>query len=97
MTNVVQIENLTQDDLTAIIRNAVRDELAGVQPEQKPAFLTRAEAATMLHLTLPTLHAYTKSGVIKGRKVGRRVLYSEEDIKAAVQDIPTLKYSRRGR
>lgn len=97
MTNVVQIENLTQDDLTAIIRNAVRDELAGVQPEPKTQYLTRAEAADMLHLTLPTLHAYTKSGVIKGRKVGRRVLYSEDDIKAAVQDIPTLKYSRRGR
>ena len=69
MTTVVQIENLTQDDLTAIIRNAVRDELAGVQPEQKTQFLTRAEAADMLHLTLPTLHAYTKSGVIKAGRL----------------------------
>lgn len=78
-------------ELVLNIKNGTED------APQHTQFLTRAEAATMLHLTLPTLHAYTKSGVIKGRKVGRRVLYSEEDIKAAVQDIPTLKYSRRGR
>lgn len=61
----------------------------------QPKYLTRFQAAELLHLTLPTLHVYTQAGIIRGRKVGSRVLYSEEDIKAAVQDIPTLKYRRR--
>lgn len=64
------------------------------QPTQ-PRYLTRLQAAELLHLTLPTLHVYTQAGIIRGHKVGRRVLYSEEDIKAAVQAIPTLKYGRR--
>lgn len=66
------------------------------QPNQTK-YLTRIQAAELLHLTLPTLHVYTQAGIIRGHKVGRRVLYSEEDLKAAVQAIPTLKYSRRGR
>lgn len=64
------------------------------QPNQSK-YLTRLQAAELLHLTLPTLHVYTQAGIIRGHKVGRRVLYSEEDIKAAVQAIPTLKYGRR--
>jgi excisionase family DNA binding protein len=57
-------------------------------------YLSRQEAANLLKISLPTLNEYTRTGIIKGSRVGSRVLYSEEDIKDAVKEIPTLKYRR---
>lgn len=65
------------------------------KPEPKKAiYLTRQQAAELLHITLPTLHEYTKSGVILGSRIGTRVLYSEQAIQDAVKAIPVLKFKR---
>lgn len=60
----------------------------------KTSYLTRIQAAELLHLTLPTLNQYTKAGIIKGFRIGSRVLYDETSIKEAVKAMPTLKYRR---
>lgn len=65
------------------------------KPEpKKVTYLTRQQAAELLHITLPTLHEYTKAGVIQGSRIGTRVLYSEQAIQDAVKAIPVLKYKR---
>lgn len=65
------------------------------KPEPKKAiYLTRQQAAELLHITLPTLHFYTREGVIQGSRIGTRVLYSEQAIQDAVKSIPVLKYKR---
>lgn len=61
---------------------------------KKVTYLTRQQAAELLHITLPTLHEYTKAGVIQGSRIGTRVLYSEQAIQDAVKAIPVLKYKR---
>ncbi|MRR24253.1 helix-turn-helix domain-containing protein [bacterium] len=63
--------------------------------KKKSGYLTRLEAARLLHLTLPTLHEYTKEGVIQGHRIGRRVLYTEAAIEEAVKAIPAIRYKRR--
>lgn len=60
-----------------------------IPPPKKTSYLTRQEAAELLHLTLPTLHTYTQSGLITAKRIGTRVLYSETDLQNALQNIPS--------
>jgi excisionase family DNA binding protein len=58
------------------------------EPIPNPSFkhyLTRQQVCDMLHISLPTLWKYTRSGLIKYSKIGRRVLYSEEAVVAALE------------
>jgi SpoVK/Ycf46/Vps4 family AAA+-type ATPase len=57
-------------------------------------YLSREEVCTILKISMPTLNTYTKKGIIKGSKIGNRMLYLEADIKSAVQDATNLKYRR---
>lgn len=80
---------VTIEDLQAMIRlavtEAVEEKLS--TPEQKNTdeeYISREEAATMLRVSLLTLHNYAKRGILKPRRIGRRVLYSRRDIDAAL-------------
>ena len=57
--------------------------------------LTRQEAAKMLNVSLPTLHFWTKEGIIKGTRIGSCVRYRLPDIEAALVDIDSLKYRKK--
>jgi hypothetical protein len=59
------------------------------------SFSSREETAPRLKITLPTLDKYTKAGIIKGSRIGSRVLYLESDIVEAVKEIPIQKSQRR--
>jgi len=51
----------------------------------KPKNLTRSEAAKKLRVSLPTLSAYERQGLIKAQRIGRRVTFREADIDAYLQ------------
>lgn len=94
MATLFQIES--EDKFTQSIRSIIREELAifnAKEPAQR--FLSRQEVATLLKISLPTLNEYTHKGIIKGSRVGSRVLYDEAQIRESVKGIPTLKYRRR--
>ncbi len=48
-------------------------------------YLTRKEAGVYIKLSLPTLHLYTKKGLLKAHKIGRRVLYKKSELDAAMK------------
>ncbi len=50
-------------------------------------FLTRKEASLKLNISLPTLNAYTKKGILKGYRVGSRVLYRSAEVEEALTEI----------
>lgn len=58
-------------------------------------YLSREEVCTILKVSMPTLNTYTKKGIIKGSKIGTRMLYLEADIKSAIQDATSIKYKRQ--
>jgi excisionase family DNA binding protein len=94
-TNSTLIQNVTAEEFSETLRSVIREELSLLNPkETTPRFLSRQEVATLLKISLPTLNEYTRTGVIKGSRVGSRVLYDEADVREAVKDIPTLKYRR---
>lgn len=87
------IVTLTIEQLHDLIRESVREELQDTQPvkEETAKLLTRLEACKALHVSLPTLSRYMDLGIVKGQKVGNRILISQENIANALKDIPTKK------
>lgn len=57
-------------------------------------YLSREEVCTILRISMPTLNTYTKRGIIKGSKIGNRMLYLETDIKQAITDSTERRYGR---
>lgn len=90
------LQNVSSEDLKQIISEVVEEKLIKFQPQQTKSnkYLTRKEVSVLLNISLPTLNEYTKSGKIKGRRIGGRVLYLESDIEKALTEIETLKYKR---
>lgn len=76
------------------------DSKIGILPTKKNPlqsdYLTRAETASKLKITLPTLHDWTKSGYLKAYRMGCRVLYKESDIVLALEKVPSFKHKKGG-
>lgn len=94
--NSILLQNLTPDELKQIISEAVGEKLTDFQPQQKESskYLTRKEVKKLLSISYPTLSAYTKSGKLKGYRIGGRVLYRAQEIDQSLKEIETLKYKR---
>jgi hypothetical protein len=98
MENQILIDKASLSDLRAMISDTPEHYLrpATIETGLKASILTRQQAARMLHVSLPTLHCRTKEGIIKGTRIGISVRYRLADIEAALVDIDSLKYRRRG-
>jgi excisionase family DNA binding protein len=95
MANNILISNLDEQQLFETFRGIVREELQNLQPAKpETKYYSRKETAQRFKISLPTLNEYTRKGVIKGYRVGSRVLYSEAEIEQALKEIPVLKYRR---
>jgi hypothetical protein len=95
MTNSTLIQNVTAEEFSEQLRQVVREELLTLQPKQPTSnYLTRIEVSKLLKISLPTLNEYTRKGIIRGSRIGSRILYLESDIASSVTDIPTIKYRR---
>lgn len=87
---MVQIVTTTTEELKSMIAETVKTEMskfAGMQNVQpKNEFLTRQQTAEKLHISLSTLDTYTKLGILNAKRMGKRVLYSAEDITDSMID-----------
>lgn len=91
----LQIENVSVSEFSETLRQVVREELSAMQPKPPTSnYLTRIEVSKLLKISLPTLNEYTRKGIIRGSRIGSRVLYLESDIASSVTDIPSIKYRR---
>jgi excisionase family DNA binding protein len=74
------------DQLATAIVEKLKPQLASKVKVQltDDQFLTRKETSKKLNISLPTLNAYTKKGILQGYKVGVRVLYKKSEIDASV-------------
>jgi excisionase family DNA binding protein len=89
MDNISKIISDFLPCVEAWLREAMSQEIAKAleadRAKQKPEKMyTRDEVCAMLGISKPTLWARTKSGDLKCTKVGRRVLYTESELKKVV-------------
>lgn len=87
---MVQIVTTTTEELKSMIAETVKTEMskfAGMQNVRpKNEFLTRQQTAEKLHISLSTLDTYTKLGILNAKRMGKRVLYSADDITDSMID-----------
>ena len=74
---VEQLANAIVDKLRPQFSPKAREQLTDDK------FLTRKETSKKLNISLPTLHSYTQKGILKGYKVGVRVLYKQSEVEAS--------------
>ena len=96
---VIQISNLTLDQLEDLVGRAVQKRLDTYTPpapvgNDLPDYLTRKQTASTLQVSLTTLHAWAQDSDDRGAvliplKINGRVRYQRTDVLAA------LKQSRR--
>ena len=96
MKNPTSIEIVSSENLREIIREVIVEEVPKLIPHRSTGekYYTRKEAAKRARITMPTLDKYIQEGKIKAHRLGRRVLFSEEEIKKAVEEMPYMKYKR---
>ncbi len=86
------------DDLKGAIKEVIKAELQNLPEtpirEEKSKYASRKEVASALHISLPTLYELTKTGILTGYKIQRRVLYKWPEIDQALTRVESLKYKR---
>ena len=70
----------------------IAEKVVELRELREPKFISRQEAAEMLGVSLPSLHNYTKQGLIEKHVINGRVLYDAYEIQKAVE--MNLKYRR---
>ena len=88
---IIQILNVTRQELVDIIKEGVKLELNRQRSMGNPLnrlsitgedteYLTRREVSKVLNVTVQTLNNWRREGVLNPLKIGGRVLYKKEDV-----------------
>ena len=87
------IFNMTEEELQNRLDKAFQKALKHQTPTvPETEYLTRSDVASKLHISLPTLREYSKTGKLKSYKINGRVLYKTDEIEAALTAVEPLKY-----
>ena len=71
--------NELEEGISEKIKNAITSQVLNKDrppANPSPGFYTRSECSKLLRISLPTLDRYTKEGLLKPVRIGRRVFYS---------------------
>lgn len=83
-----------------VIKEAVKEALMEAELQNGPNkdvsdVLDRKAASEKLGISLPTLDLYTDKGVIKGRRIGKKVVYMEHELVMAGEEIRAIKHKKK--
>jgi excisionase family DNA binding protein len=78
-------------DFEKVVEKVLHQKLQSFIPKEKEelTLLSRKQTAKLLCISLPTLHHWTKSGVIKAYRIGNRILYKLQEINSSLNVIET--------
>jgi len=90
MEQLIILQGITVSELLAqietIIDKRIFERVEKLKSENSKKYLSRKETATLLKITLPTLHEWTKMGWLKSYKIGSRVLYIEQELESSLSN-----------
>lgn len=91
-SNAMLIQGATMSDLENMMSRILDKKLANiiestpkVEDFPRDILYKRKDAAIRLQISLPTLDAWTRAGIINGRRIGTRIYYTEKDINDALK------------
>lgn len=84
---ILQIQEISLEDLTNVMRNSIREELNVLLIPQQTTekLLSRAEVLELLQISEVTLWNWEKKGKIKGYGIGSKRYYKEAEILASLK------------
>lgn len=83
------------DRMQHLVDNAVHRKLEAFQrTSETKGTLTTHEAAKILNVADITIHNYIKKGIIPAKKIGRKYIINESDVRKALSEVKSLKYQR---
>jgi excisionase family DNA binding protein len=87
---------VSETELREMIQQQVEEAIKTTSTPQpvNNELLTRKQVATLLGISLVTLHDWTKRGIIPALRIGTRIRFKQVDVMAALQQIETIKYRR---
>jgi len=100
MQNSIILQNIDLQQLESLISTAVNKGIAlqVSQPTNTATdpneLLTRKEVCELLHITLPTLHSWSKENLITSYRINTRVRYKRAEVLATLQKVSQVKYRR---
>jgi excisionase family DNA binding protein len=91
-TTVVQIQQIEVSTLLSNIDGLIENRLKSFAPKVSPStdaeeFLTREEVATLLKISLPTLHDWCKKGLLNPFKIGNKVRFKKHEVMSSPKAI----------
>lgn len=96
MNDSIILQNLSRQDLIEIFEGVLSEKLQEFTPPpaNKTQYLTRKEVASLLRISLPTLHELIKTGKLKSYRIGGRVLFNKSEVEGSLEEIESHKYKR---
>ncbi|AQX09351.1 DNA-binding protein [Elizabethkingia anophelis] len=82
----IQLTHVDSKSFGQFIQEIIRKELSEYKAntQEEKEFYTREETAKLLNVSYATLFHWNKDGKLKANKLGKRVYYSKEDVKKAL-------------
>ncbi|MEE1961996.1 helix-turn-helix domain-containing protein [Allomuricauda taeanensis] len=93
----IYLQSLELSDIKRVIEEVVESNLSKLslpKHQNQNLLLTRKETAKLLCISLPTLNDWTKTGIVKAHRIGNRVLYKEQEVLEALNEVRTLRTGR---
>ena len=97
MENIVVLnEEQFEDILYRTVSRCLDEKNIGshVEKPEDEDFYDRDEICNLLHIAYPTLWRIEQSGILKSQKVGRKNLYSKQDVNLLIKSGKLAKYNR---
>jgi len=92
----ILLNAVSLEEFKSILREIVDEELVKYLSTQSDPeeYLTRKETASLLKISLPTLHNYSKQGLIKSHRVLNQIRYKKSEIESSMNEIRDKRYSK---
>ena len=92
----VMLQTFELSDIKKIVEEVIENKLKSFLPQEKETLklLSRKDTAELLCISLPTLHDWTKTGVVKAHRIGNRILYKLNEVNEALSQIQAAKIGR---
>jgi len=91
MKNSTILHELTPDDISNIVKEAIQKQLAefkkSFEPKQAEEFLTRTELSEMLKCDESTISNWVKKGKFNKHCIGGRTYYLHSEVLSAIKPI----------
>lgn len=77
---------LTKEDLRSVVFGLLDEFAQGRAVTTEDNYMSVEEVCEKYRVSKPTLWRWDKAGFLRSKRLGRRVLYSENSIKSAMRD-----------